>query len=386
MISDIINSKVVQEILATLIHGSIGGLAPVLEQLYNELMRIEREQHLGAAPYERSESRRGYANGFKDKTVRTASGAMHLKVPQVRGIEFYPSCLEKGCRSERALKLAIAEMYVQGVSTRRIEKITKELCGLEISSTQVSRLVSLMDQELDAFRKRTLKNYPYVYFDARYEKVRHEGIVRDLAVLIAIGVNEEGQREVLGISVSLSEAETHWRKFFESLQQRGLAGVKLMVSDDHSGLNAARRAVFPSIPWQRCTFHMAQNAQSYAPKQEMRREIAQTMQDIFNAPSREQAIENKKQAIEKYEKTASKFSEWLETNVDEGLTFFDYPREHWKKIRTSNSMERLNQEIKRRTRIVRVFPNEKSCERLITAILQEVHDEWIAGNKYIVTV
>ena len=381
MISDIIKSKMIAEILEGLIQGGTENFAPVLEKLLNELMKIEREKCIGAQPFERTEDRKGYSNGFKDRTLQTRSGPLQLKIPQVRGLEFYPACLEKGCRSEKALKVAIAEMYVQGISTRRVKKITEELCGFEISSTQVSRLAALLDEELKAFRQRPLGKIKYIYVDARYEKVRHAGNVRDLAVLSAIGVNEKGKREVLGISVSLSEAEVHWRHFFEDLQKRGMNGLELIISDDHSGLGAARRAVFPSIPWQRCTFHMAQNAQAYAPKQEMKRELGQVVRDIFNCPNLELAQECKKRIVEKYAKTAPKFSEWLENNVEEGLTFLNFPPEHRIRIRTSNAMERLNQEIKRRTRVVRVFSNEESCERLVTAIVQEIHEEYNGPRK-----
>lgn len=383
MISDIIKSKMIAEILEGLITGGTENFATVLEKLLNELMKIERENCIGAQPFERTEGRKGYSNGFKDKTLHTRSGPLNLKIPQVRDLEFYPSCLEKGCRSEKALKLAIAEMYVQGVSTRDVKKITEELCGLEVSSTQVSRLAALMDEELEAFRQRPLGTISYLYMDARYEKIRHEGSVRDLAVLSAIGVNEHGKREILGISVSLSEAEVHWRSFFETLQKRGMKGLKLIISDDHSGLGAARRAVFPSVPWQRCTFHMAQNAQAYVPKKEMKEEISQSVRDIFNCPSMDLALACKKSTVEKYEKTAPTFCKWLEDNIEEGLVFFKFPVSHRKRIRTSNAMERLNQEIKRRTRVVRVFPNKESCERLVTAILQETHEEWISGKIYL---
>lgn len=216
------------------------------------------------------------------------------------------------------------------------------------------------------------------------EKVWHLMALLDaIAVLSAIGVNEEGKREILGISVSFSEAEVHWRCFFEDLQKRGMRGLQLIISDDHSGLGRARKAVFPSVPWQRCTFHMAQNAQGYAPKQEMKEEIGQALRDIFNCPNLSLAQECKRKAVDKYSKVAPKFSEWLENNIEEGLTFFQFPQEHRRKIRTSNAMERLNQEIKRRTRLVRVFPNEKSCERLVTAVLQEIHEEWVTGKVYL---
>jgi putative transposase len=383
MISDIIKSKMIAEILEGLITGGSENFAPVLEKLLNELMKIEREKCIGAQLYERTEERKGYANGFKDKTLTTRSGPLQLKIPQVRGLEFYPSCLEKGCRSEKALKLAIAEMYVQGVSTRSVKRITEDLCGLEISSSQVSRLSTLLDEELEAFRERPLGQLPYIYLDARYEKIRFEGTVRDLAILSAIGVNNKGKREILGISVSLSEAEIHWREFLKNLQRRGLSGVTLIISDDHVGLGAARKSVFPSVAWQRCLFHLAQNAGAYVPKIEMKEEISQSIRDIFDCPDLHMAQECKKRIAERYSKKAPRFVEWMENNIEEGFTFFNYPRDHWKKIRTSNSMERLNQEIKRRTRVVRVFPNAKSCERLVSAVLSEIHDEWISGKIYL---
>ena len=201
--------------------------------------------------------RRGYANGFKPKAVRTRIGELALAVPQVRDGSFYPASLERGLRSERALKLALAQMYVQGISTRKVAKITEELCGFEVSTAEVSRCAALLDQELSCWRERRLDSpYGYVLLDARYEKVRHGGSVVDCAVLLALGVRADGKRELLGASVKLSEAEVHWRDFLTTLKDRGLCGVKLFVSDDHAGLKAARAAVFPGVPWQRCQFHL----------------------------------------------------------------------------------------------------------------------------------
>jgi len=216
-------------------------------------------------------------------------GSLTVEIPQVRGLQFYPQSLEKGCRSEKALKLAIAEMYLMGVSTRKVTKITEELCGLNISSTQVSRLTKALDEELELFRNRPLGSFTYVYLDARYEKGRYGGSVRDVAVLTAVGVNPGEPREVLGVSLSLSEAEVHWRDFLKRLVQRGLHGVKLIISDDHSGLKAARQSVLPSVFWQRCQFHLQQNAQAYIPKRDLKKPIAQVMRDIFNAPDIESA-------------------------------------------------------------------------------------------------
>lgn len=237
MISNKLLNPRILEALHTLTSNGLDDLAPILEKLLNELMLIERERAIGAGRYERSEDRKGYCNGFKDKRLVTRSGPLDLKVPQTRGIAFYPECLERGERCERALKLSIAEMYFSGVSTRRVKQITKELCDFELSSTQVSRLAALLDEELEKFRKRSLEEMTVVYLDAHYEKVRYEGHVRDLAILKAVGVNRDGKREILGVSASLSKAEVHWRRFIEDMLSRGLKGVKLIVSDDHRGLS-----------------------------------------------------------------------------------------------------------------------------------------------------
>jgi putative transposase len=351
--------------------------------LFNTAMKVERERFLGAAPHERSEERKGYANGYKPRNLQTRMGALDLEVPQVRGLGFYPESIEKGCRSEKALKLAIAQMYLEGVSTRKVQDITKKLCGYEISSTQVSRVTKELDEEFDRFRNRAIGEICYLIVDATYLKVRHNGTVIDIAILLAYGVTPEGKREILGASTSLSEAEVHWREFLSSLQSRGMSGVRLIVSDDHAGLKSARKAVFPSVPWQRCQYHLAQNAQSYAPKKSMKREIAETIREIFNSPTLEIAQEMKKRAIKEYEKKAPEFSNWLEKNIDEGLTVYQFPKEHRKKIRTSNGVERINREIKRRTRVAVLFPNAESAIRLVTGIIIEIHEEWITGRQYL---
>jgi len=360
-----------------------GAMRPLLEAVLNAIMKVERENALKAVSYERSEERTGYANGFKDKTLDTRMGKLELKVPQTRGITFYPGCIEKGLRSERALKLAVAEMYLKGVSTRKVEKITEQLCGLEISSTQVSRMTKELDEEFDAFRNRPLRIYPYIVLDAFYIKVRREGAVVDQAVLVAYGVNLFGKREVLGASVSLSEAEVHWRGFLESLQKRGLSGVKLITSDDHAGLKSALRTLFPGTLWQRCQFHLCQNAQSYAPKKHMRFEIAEAMRSIFNSHSLEAAELAIKRATEVYKKSAPEFVSWLEDNVHEGLTCYRFPQKHRRRIRTSNGMERVNREVKRRTRVAVLFPNKESALRLVTGVLVEIHEEWVTGKLYL---
>jgi len=365
-------------------HG-FDGMAHAIEILVNEAMKIERSEVLRADPYERTDQRRGYANGFKPKTLATRVGKVELQVPQTRDVEFYPKSLERGVRSERAMKLAIAEMYVQGVSTRKVTKITSELCGLDISSSQVSRAAGLLDEELQSWRSRPLGKLPYLIIDARYEKVRHGGAVVDCAVLVAVGVLPNGKRTVLGVSVSLSEAEVHWREFLASLVERGLHGVELITSDAHEGLKAARRSVFPGVPWQRCQFHLQQNAAAYVPKLEMRGEVADDLRSVFNAPDAIEAERLLKNTVEKYRSTAPKLADWMERSVPEGLTVFTRPVAHRRRLRTSNMIERLNKEIKRRTRVATLFPNEASLLRLVSAVLAEVDEEWQTGTCYLNT-
>ena len=372
-----------EELLQLLSEHGFDGMAEAIEILMNEAMLLERAEVLGATPYQRTESRRGYANGFKPKTVNSRLGRLRLKVPQTRNVEFYPSALERGERSERALKLAVAEMYVQGVSTRKVAEITQELCGLEISSTQVSRAAELLDEELEAWRQRPLAIVPYVILDARYEKVRHGGSVRDCAVLIAIGILENGQRSILGVSVSLSEAEVHWRTFLKSLIDRGLHGVQMIVSDDHTGLKQARQACFPGVAWQRCQFHLMQNALHYVPKVSMRTEVSTDLRNVFNAPDRAEAERLLRLLVEKYRSSAPNLSDWLETDVPEGLSVFELPSTHRRRLRTTNMLERTNQEIKRRTRVATLFPNETSLLRLVSAILSEISDDWETGKTYL---
>lgn len=377
------DSNVIEGIMELLAHDGLGRLGEAFRLIINEAMLLERQHHLGAGHYERSEERRGYANGFKAKRVQTRIGALDLNVPQVRDSSFYPSSLEKGLRSERALKVALAEMYVQGVSTRKVAKITEQLCGFEVTASQVSRAAKDLDGVLEQWRNRPLGAYPYVYLDARYEKVRHDGSVINMAVLVAVGVSETGYRHVLGTSVSLSEQEVHWREFLKQLQQRGLHGIRLFTSDAHEGLKAARTAVFPSVPWQRCQFHLQQNSQAYLPKQSMKKDVAHDIRSIFNAPNADEAKRLLDQLITRYEKSAPRLVDWAEKNIPEGLTVFHFPAEHWRRIRTSNPLERTNREIRRRSRVATIFPNEESCLRLISAVLMEISEEWENGHAYL---
>jgi len=372
-------------LLQLLSEGDNDCFAQALQLLLNTAMLIERQKHLNAQPYQRTQERVGYANGFKPKTLQTRLGTMELAIPQVRGATepFYPRSLEKGLRSERALKVALAEMYVQGVSTRKVAKITEQLCGFEVTSSQVSRAAAELDVALEAWRNRPLGQTPYLLLDARYEKVRQNGQVLDAAVLVAVGVRQDGKRCVLGVSVAVSEHELHWRAFLKTLVERGLSGVQLITSDDHAGLRAARQAIFGGVPWQRCQFHLQQNAQAYVPKQEMKAPVAAELRAVFNAPDRLAAGALLKQMIEGYEQSAPKLSAWLEENATQGFTVFALPEAHRRVLRTSNGLERVNKEIRRRTRVAGLFPNEASCLRLVSAILMEISEEWETGKVYL---
>lgn len=371
------------DVLKLLTADGFNGLGEAVRRLINEAMRLERQNYLGVGPYERGDDRQGYANGYKPKTVKTRLGELMFAIPQVRDSGFYPSSLEKGIRSERALKQALAEMYVQGVSTRKVAQITEQLCGFEVTSSQVSRAAQELDSVLEQWRNRPLGAYPYVYLDARYEKVRNNGAVVSSAVLVAIGVSETGTRQILGTSVALSEQEAHWRDFLKSLQSRGLHGVQLFISDAHEGIKAALRAVFPSVPWQRCQFHLQQNAQSYVPKQEMKKKVSADIRSIFNAPTEDEAKRHLSQLLDKYAKSAPRLVAWAEENIPEGLTVLQFPSEHWRRIRTSNVLERVNKEIRRRTRVVSIFPNDASCLRLVSAVLMEISEDWETGKVYL---
>src|SRR5262245_49732767 len=327
-------STALDQIAELLAEHGFDGLASAVTVLLNEVMKIERAHALGAGPYQRSEHRTGHANGFKPRTLHTRLGTLTVAVPQARGVAFCPSALEKGVRSERALKLAVAEMYVQGVSTRKVAAITEQLCGLEVTSSQASRAAEALDAELAKWRDRPLGEVPYLILDARYEEVRHGGQVVSCAVLVAIGIDPQGKRSILGVSVSLSEAEAHWRDFLASLQARGLHGVQMVVSDDHAGLRQALRARLTGVPWQRCQFHLIHDAMAYVPRLAMRSQVAADLKAVFDAPDRPEAERQLAIVSARYAETAPRLSEWLEANVPEGLTAFALPRRHRRRLRT----------------------------------------------------
>lgn len=373
------NDNLFSDIMEELTKNGMDFVPQAITRLFNAAMEIERAKFLGAERYERSSDRQGYANGFKPKTMNTRFGKITLDIPQVRNLEFYPQSIEKGERSERALKLALAQMYVSGVSTRKVKEITEVLCGTEVSSTQVSNVTKMLDEELDKFRKRKLGQFAYIVLDAKYEKVRCENQVVSQCLLVAIGVNFEGYREVLSVAVKSSEAAINWKEFLEDLRDRGLTGIRMISSDAHSGLKEARLAVFPNVPWQRCQFHFAQDAQHKAKTKAQKSDIAQAIRSIFNESAIEGAQAKAATVAEQFRTKNPEFSTWIEDNIHECFAVYSQPLELHSRIRTSNSIERVNREINRRTAIIGIFPNSDSLLRIATAVLVEIHEDWITA-------
>ncbi|MDP2361509.1 MAG: IS256 family transposase [bacterium] len=371
-------------------HGT-AEMAQTMTQLLNLAMQFERENHLQARLYERSDQRRGVANGYKPKTVRTLLGPLAVSVPQAvmtdgSGESFYPSALEKGLLSERALLTCMGEMYFRGISTRKVTAVFEKCLGMSVSSTQVSRAAKLLDEELAAWRERRLGRVRYLQLDARYEKVRMGGAYVDCALLSAVGVTEDGTRRVMGLSVALSEAEVHWRGFLESLCARGMHGVEYIVSDDHSGLKAARQKVLPSVRWQRCQAHLSRNAQDHCPRRSQKAILGEDLRSVWSSSSREDAQQQLDRLVARYRPSAPKLADWLEANIPEGFTVYELPSSHRRKMRTSNMTERnVQQELLRRTRVCSLFCNEESLLRLGSAVLMELDTRWLSQRKRYIT-
>ena len=383
------NDTEIVEMMQVLMNEGMQGFPAVMARLYNLAMRFERELHLGAARYERSACRTGYANGYKPKTMRTAAGNLRLEIPQVRGSErpFYPRSLERGARSDRALRMAVAEMYVKGVSTRKVQSIFSELCDVDITADQVSRAMRELDCELEAWRNRPIGEVKVVFADATYHKARVDGVVVTVATFIVTGILADGHRAILAVDSDLSENEVHWRRVLSRLVERGMHGVRLFVSDSHDGLRAAREATMPGVPWQRCQMHLQQNAQAYVTRMSQKQDVASDLREVFNAPTMEDARRKLAEIVEKYSKTQSRLAEWMEENAPEGLTVFAFPQDVRLFLRTNNISENINRQIKARTRLIPAFPNTDSLMRLVSAICAEMSDEWESSNyKYMSTV
>ncbi len=357
-------------------------LRALLRHTIQEVLEEEMTVFLNAGPYTRTEGRQGYRNGYKPRTLLTRVGRLELMVPKDREGRFQTELFEKYQRSEKALLLAIAEMYVMGVSTRKVKKITEELCGLSISRSQVSSIAKRLDEDIREWRMRALeRRYPYLVVDARYEKIRRDGAVISQGVLIVVGVDEEGFREVLGVWCADLESEATWSRVFRELKERGLEGVSYVVSDDHEGLTKAIARYFQGVVWLRCQVHFIRNVLGMASKAERGR-ILSCLKEITGAQTLESARDRLHEAVDSLESSHPRIADHLDTYGEEMLAVYALPEHHRTRMRSTNMLERLNEEIKRRTRVIRIFPNEASCVRLISALAMETNEEW-TGRKYL---
>jgi putative transposase len=351
--------------------------------LSQALMEMEVEEHIGAARHERTPERKGQRNGYRQRIWDTRVGAVELSVPRVRDSSYFPSLLEPRKRAERALSAVVQEAYVHGVSTRKVDDLVKALGMSGISKSRVSELCEQLDEEVERFRNRLLEGpHPYIWLDATYLKARQDGRVVSTAVVIAVGVKgDSGERQVLGLDVGPSEDGAFWRSFLRSLVARGLSGVRLVTSDAHRGLKGAIQAVLQGASWQRCRVHFMRNALSLVPKaaQQM---VGATIRTVFAQPDAASARQQWRRVTEGFRGRFPKLSELMEEAEEDVLSYATFPPEHWQKIWSNNPLERLNKEVKRRTEVVGIFPNEAAVVRLVGAVLSEQHDEWQVGKRY----
>jgi putative transposase len=355
----------------------------LLERIVQDVLEAEMDETVGAEKSERTGSRRGYRSGYYGRTLVTRVGKLELRVPQDRQGRFRTEVFERYQRSEKALVGTLAEMYVQGVSTRKVKEITEELCGHEFSAATVSRMNQTLDEELNKFASRRLEEeYPYLVLDARYEKVREDGVIRSQAVQVAIGINREGRRCVLAVELANRESTTSWRDFLMKLKQRGLRGVELVVTDDHAGLKQAVVEVLPEAAWQRCYVHFLRNALDYLPRK-ANDDCLVELRWLYDRHDVEQARQDLAAWLVKWQTKYPKMCSWVEANIEETFTFYRLPAEHHKHMKSTNMLERINEELKRRTLVVRIFPNAASCLRLVRALAVEIHEDWIEATRYL---
>jgi len=358
-------------------------LRVVVREAIQQFLEAEMDETLGAEKGERTPGRQGYRSGYYNRTLVTRVGKLELRVPQDRQGRFRTEIFERYQRSEKALVSALSEMYVQGVSTRKVKAITEELCGHEFSASTISRLNQRLDEELERFAKRELPEaYPYLILDARYEKVRQDGVITSQAVMIAIGVDWEGRRNVLAVELANRESQSSWKEFCVGLKSRGLNGVELVISDDHAGLRKAAAEVFTEAVWQRCYVHFLRNALDYLPRK-ADNDCMTELRWIYDRRSIEEARQDLAAWLKKWSGRYPKLCDWVEANIEETLTFYRLPRQHHKNLKSTNLLERLNEEIKRRTLVVRIFPNIAACLRLVRALAVEMHENWIEATRYL---
>ena len=358
-------------------------LRALLRTALQEVLEVEMAEALGAEKGERTSSRLGYRSGYYGRTLVTRIGKLELRVPQDRAGRFSTELFERYQRSERALVAALAEMYVQGVSTRKVKKITEELCGHSFSASSISAINQRLDEALAQFAGRPLAEpFPYLFVDARYERVREAGVISSQAVLIAIGVDWDGRRQVLAVELASRESRSSWRDFLLALRGRGLNGVEFVVADDHAGLRAALREALPEAAYQRCYVHFLRNALDYLPRR-VNDDCLQELRWLYDRRDLSEARRDLAAWLGKWSAKYSRLTGWVEENIDETLTFYRLPRQHHKHLKSTNMLERLNEEIKRRTHVVRIFPNAESCLRLVRALAVETHENWLEQHRYL---
>ncbi len=375
--------KAVGERLEALVARDRELLKALVKEALEQILQSEMTQFLGAGPSERTEGRAGYRAGYYGRGLITRVGKIELRVPRDRNGEFSTALFERFQRSEKALVSALAEMYVQGVSTRKVKAITEELCGHSFSASAISAINKGLDEALTKFARRRLsEDYPYLILDARYEKVREEGVIQSQAVLVALGINWEGQRQVLGVELANRESQSSWREFLLQLKQRGLSGVEFVVSDDHAGLKKAIAEIVPEAAWQRCYVHFLRNALDYLPRK-ADDDCMQELRWLYDRRTLAEAQRDLAAWIARWERKYPKLTDWVEENIGSTLTFYRLPRQHHKHLKSTNMLERLNEELRRRTRVVRIFPNAASCLRLVRALCAETHEAWLEDNRYL---
>jgi putative transposase len=358
-------------------------LRPLVRTVLQEVLEAEMSEALGAEKGERTAGRLGHRSGYYGRGLITRVGKIELRVPQDRQGHFSTEVFERYQRSEKALVAALAEMYVQGVSTRKVKAVSEELCGHSFSASTISELNKTLDEELKRFARRKLESeYPYLILDARYERVREEGVIRSRAVMVAIGIDWEGRRQILAVELANRESATSWREFLVGLKGRGLAGVRLVVSDDHAGLKRAIMEVLPEAAWQRCYVHFLRNALDHLPRK-ADDDCLMELRWLYDRRNAEEARRDLAAWLSRWASKYPKLCEWVEANIEETWTFYRLPREHHKHLKSTNMLERLNQELKRRTHIIRIFPNAESCLRLTRALAVEIHEDWIEAHRYL---
>jgi transposase-like protein len=378
-----VESKASRIDLKELLSADSAALRTLMQVALQVVLEAEMTDAVGAAKGERTASRLGYRSGYYSRALITRVGKLELRVPQDRDGRFSTELFERYQRSEKALVAALAEMYVQGVSTRKVKAITEELCGHAFSASAISAINKTLDESLRRFAERRLDEpYPYLIVDARYERVREAGVIRSQAVLIAIGINWEGRRQVLAVELANRESRSSWRDFLVKLRDRGLHGVEFVVSDDHAGLKAAIREIVAEAAWQRCYVHFLRNALDHVPRK-VDDDCLRELRWLYDRRDIAEARRDLAAWLAKWQAKYAKLCAWVEDNIEETLTFYKLPQQHHKHMKSTNMLERLNEEIKRRTHVVRIFPNGESCLRLIRALAVETHENWLEAHRYL---